>query len=253
MEPNALVSVAFNKAVDPSSLSGKLTVLRNGAPLGGGYLLAPGGQVITFSAKDALPEGETLTVKASGLFAQTGPGLASDLASRFTVRWPLTLVRGVVTDDGMQPLSGVKVELVGTPFSTTMGSDGNWAIFGVPEGAAVVGYTGGTTSDGRSLPQVKRKVYVTAEKTTRERVVALTPKDKSSAQYVNGSQASTLSFQGVHGALAVNVPANGFAFPTGAMSGFVTATRLRRARCRCRWRRGCRRRCCGRWARRGRG
>ncbi len=192
VEPNALVSVAFNKAVDPSSLSGKLTVLRNGAPLAGGYLLAPGGQVITFSAKDALPEGETLTVKVSGLLAQTGPGLASDFASRFTVRRPLTLLRGVVTDDGMQPLSGVKVELVGTSFSTTTGSDGNWAIFGVPEGTAVVSYTGGTTSDGRSLPQVKRKVYVTAEKTTRERVVALTPTDKSSAQYVNASQASTL-------------------------------------------------------------
>jgi hypothetical protein len=175
VEPSSLVSVAFNKAVTLASLPNRFVVLAKGSPIAGGYTVAPGGQIATFVAKEPLPEGETLTVRVSGLPAQTGLGQESDFASRFTVRRPLTLVRGVVTDDGMQPLGGVRVELEGTKLSATTGPDGNWAMFGAPEGTVVARYTGGMTSDGRAMPQVRRRLYVTAETTTRDRGLALTP------------------------------------------------------------------------------
>ncbi|MBI5549729.1 MAG: Ig-like domain-containing protein, partial [Deltaproteobacteria bacterium] len=226
IQPSALISVSFNKAIEPQGIESKFTVLAKGAVLPGEYLVARGAQIVTFAANEPLPEGETLTVRVYGVGAAEGPGQASDFVSQLTVRRSLTIVRGLVLDDGLRPAAGVRVELAVTQQSALTDTEGNWAIVSKASGPTVIKYEGGTTAEGKALPTVRRKIYVTAETTNAQGKVVLTPTDGASAQYVDGAQATAIDFRGLHGALAVGMPANGLVFPDGNMAGYVTATEI---------------------------
>jgi RHS repeat-associated protein len=223
----ALVSVSFNKPVRPGDVPGHLEVWARGAKLAGGYSVAPGAQTATFVAKEPLPEGERVTVRVSGVRAAAGPDMAAPYASEFTVRRPMTVVRGVVMDDGLRPLPGVKVEVEGQALSTLTGPDGNWALVGVRGGApVVVRYEGGTTSDGRTLPVVRRQLFVAAEQETVDKRLTLVAVDAASAQVVDGAAGGVVTLGGAHGALRLEVAEGGLAFASGTTRGFLTATEI---------------------------
>ncbi|MHA7632465.1 RHS repeat-associated core domain-containing protein [Corallococcus sp. M7] len=228
VETDSLVSVSFNKPVDAATVASHFEVLARGSKLEGGYSVAPGGQTVTFVARDALPAGERIQVRVQGAKAAQGPDQSSAFASEFTVRRPLTVVRGVVLDERQFPLSGVKVEVEGQAGrSTRTGPDGNWALIGVSGGQQVVmRYEGGATSDGRSLPTVRRQLFVTAEQETQDRPLMLFPVDGASAQPVSGATGGTLSFNGAQDALRMLVPAGGLSFAGGSTEGILTVTEL---------------------------
>lgn len=226
VEPDSLISVAFNKAVRRDSLKDHFTVSAAGERLEGGYSLAPGGQTATFVAKKALPEGTRLTVEVDGVLPEEGPAMAADYTGDFTVRGPLTRVRGYITDAEQQPLPGVGVTLEGRNLSTRTGPDGNWALF-VPEGGeVVVRYEGGVGSDGRPYPKLRRRLFITQGEETVDAPLALTPTDTASAQAVKVTGAVSLEFAGRHPGLLVQAPADALSFEDGKTTEFVTATWL---------------------------
>ncbi|RKH96059.1 RHS repeat-associated core domain-containing protein [Corallococcus sp. AB038B] len=228
VETDALVSVSFNKPVDAATVASHFEVRARGSKLEGGYSVAPGGQTVTFVAREALPAGERVQVRVQGAEASQGPDQSSAFASEFTVRRPLTVVRGVVLDERQFPLSGVKVEVEGqSGKSTRTGPDGNWALIGVSGGQQVVmRYEGGATSDGRSLPTVRRQLFVTAEQETQDRPLMLFPVDGASAQPVSGVTGGTLTFNGAQDALRMVVSAAGLSFAGGSTEGILTVTEL---------------------------
>ncbi|NBD08507.1 RHS repeat-associated core domain-containing protein [Corallococcus silvisoli] len=228
VETDALVSVSFNKPVDAATVASHFEVRARGEKLQGGYSVAPGGQTVTFVAREALPAGERIYVSVKDAQAATGPDQSTAFASEFTVRRPLTVVRGVVLDERQFPLSGVRVEVVGQAGqSTRTGPDGNWALMGVRGGQqVVVRYEGGATSDGRSLPTVRRPLFVSAEQETQDRPLMLFPVEGASAQPVNGVVGGALTFNGVHGALRFDVPEGGLTFADGSAEGTLTVTEL---------------------------
>jgi large repetitive protein len=228
VETDALVSVSFNKPVDAATVASHFEVRARGVKLQGGYSVAPGGQTVTFIAREALPAGERVYVSVRDAEAAQGPDQSAAFASEFTVRRPLTVVRGVVLDERQFPLPGVKVEVEGqSGQSTRTGPDGNWALMGVRGGQQlVVRYEGGATSDGRSLPTVRRRLFVTAEQETQDRPLMLFPVEGASAQPVNGVTGGTLTFNGAQDALRMVIPAGGLSFADGAMEGVLTVTEV---------------------------
>src|SRR5207248_3218409 len=112
VETDEIVAVSFNKAIAAGDLSSSFTASANGAPLAGSYSVAPGGQMAMFMASSALPVGQRVLVRVSGVQAAVGPGMSSGFASDFTVRPALTLVRGTVLDEQLHPLGNVRVSLV---------------------------------------------------------------------------------------------------------------------------------------------
>jgi RHS repeat-associated protein len=226
LEPDTLVNVAFNKPVQPGSARVGFTVSAEGVPLPGGWSIAPGGQIVSFIARDPLPEGATLQVRVAGVEPVQGPGMAGEFRSMFTVRRPLTRLRGQVVDERREPLSGVRVEVEGQGLVTRTGVDGNWALFGVRPGRVVLRYEGGSSSEGRAYPTVRRRFPVEAERDNVESTVQLTPIEAESAEPVDTSVPLHLTFGGRHGALEVDIPAGGLLFEGGSARGLVTATRL---------------------------
>ncbi len=227
VETDALVSVAFNKPVKPETLAGHFTVSRAGEPLAGGFSVAPGGQTVSFIAKGALPEGERLLVRVTDdVEPVAGPGLASDYSSDFTVRSALTIVRGTVMDDRFQPLGGVLVQASKQGQSVRTGPDGNWAMIGLNEGDTELRYEGGVASDGRSLPTIRRRLFVTRGTETRDRPLTLIPTNTAATQYFDGLAGGEVTFGGALGALRLDVPAEGTIFADGRTSGYLTATEI---------------------------
>ncbi|HZI12096.1 MAG TPA: Ig-like domain-containing protein, partial [Myxococcus sp.] len=227
VETDALVSVAFNKPVRPEDVDSRFQVWARGARLQGGYSVAPGAQTVTFVAGSPLPAGERVTVRVSGMRAAAGPGMDSAFASEFTVRQALTVVRGVVMDERLQPLAGVKVEVEGQELSTRTGPDGNWALLDVAGGGPVVlRYEGGTTQDGRTLPAVRRQLFVTSGQETVDRPLALIPVDGASARAVDGATGGTITFPNPHGPMKLEVEEGGLAFMDGSTRGFLTVTEV---------------------------
>ncbi|WNG16934.1 RHS repeat-associated core domain-containing protein [Cystobacter fuscus] len=229
VETDALVSVAFNKPVDPTSITPDTFVVQaNGSRLAGGFSVAPGAQTVTFVAQEPLPPGQRLTVRIQDVRAPAGSlGMSGTFGSEFTVRRPLTLARGVVLDERLQPLSGVRVEAVGQGLSTRTGPDGNWALLGVQGDRQVeLRFEGGLSSEGRAYTTVRRQLFITQEKETQDRPLILIPLQETSAQHVNGAAGGEVTFGGVHGAMKLKVPEGGLAFADGSTSGVLTATEV---------------------------
>ncbi|MHB8878506.1 MAG: Ig-like domain-containing protein, partial [Myxococcaceae bacterium] len=229
VEPDVAVSVAFNKAIAAGQdLSPLFTVKSNGVPLPGGYFIAPGQQTVTFMVNGPLPVGERIQVSVAQVQAAVGPGQGPAFTSDFTVRPPLTILRGLVMDERFQPLKGVKVTLEGQSLSTETGVDGNWALFGTKAGPAVARFDGVTTSEGLSYPTVRRRFYVTSPGDTQDTPLILYPTDTNSVQPVDATSALRLTFGGREKDPVIDVPANGLAFADGTTHGFLTATLIPR-------------------------
>jgi RHS repeat-associated protein len=226
MEPDVLVNVAFNKPVRPDSVRNRFTVSAGGQPLPGGWSVAPGGQTVSFIARDALPESATLQVRVAGVEPIEGPGMEGEFRSAFTVRRPLTRLRGYVVDEQREPLPGVRVEVEGQGLSTITGADGTWALFGAAPGPTVLRYEGGASSTGKVYPTVRRSFAVEAERDNVDTPLVLVPVDAESAEPVDTTGPVQLTFGGRHGALAVGIPASGLSFADGTTRGLVTATEL---------------------------
>ncbi len=229
IEPDSLVSVSFNKPIRGTALAERFQVQVNGegAALPGGYSVAPGGQTVSFIARDPLPEGARLRVLVRNLEPVTPPGMGNaEFSSEFTVRRPLTRVRGYVVDADYRPLPGVKVSVEGTTLSTVSGPDGNWTLFPSRGGELVLRYEGGLTSEGQSFPSVRRRLFAQAEADTLDAPLALTAVDTASAQVVDALRPMSMDFAGRHRGLRVDVPAEGLFFEDGATRGLVTATEV---------------------------
>lgn len=226
LEPDTLVNVAFNKPVKPASVRAGFSVSVEGAPLPGGWSIAPQGQIVSFIARDPLPEGATLQVRVAGVEPAQGPGMQGEFRSLFTVRRPLTRLHGLVVGARREPLSGVRVEVEGQGLSTRTGEDGNWALFGVQPGRAVLRYEGGASSEGRAYPTVRRRFAVEAERDNEESTVVLTPMEAASSEPVDTSLPLHLTFGGQLGALEVDIPAGGLLLSGGSARGLLTATEL---------------------------
>ncbi|NTX62301.1 hypothetical protein HUA74_16725 [Myxococcus sp. CA051A] len=229
VEPDSLVSVSFNKPIRSTALADRFTVkvTGEGAALPGGYSVAPGGQTVSFIARDPLPEGARLTVLVKDLEAVTAPGMGGgEFSSEFTVRRPLTRVRGYVVDSDYRPLPGVKVSVDGSALSTVSGPDGNWTLFTPRGGEMVLRYEGGLTSEGQAFPTVRRRLFVNAEGDTLDAPLALTAVDTASAQGVDALRRMELDFAGRHPGLRVDVQADGLFFEDGTTHGLVTATEI---------------------------
>ena len=225
-EPDTLVNVAFNKAVKPDSARAGFSVSVDGEPLPGGWSIAPGGQTVTFIARDPLPEGATLEVRVADVEPVLGPGMAREFRSTFMVRRPLTRVRGLVVDAQREPLPGVRVEVEDQGLSTLTGLDGTWALFGVAAGRVVLRYEGGSSSTGSVYPTVRRGFVVEAERDNLDTLLALVPVDAESIEQVDTAGPMHVTFGGRHGALALDIPAGGLIFADGTTRGQVMATEL---------------------------
>ncbi|MET0405326.1 MAG: Ig-like domain-containing protein, partial [Cystobacter sp.] len=226
VEPDALVNVAFNKPVKPDSVRGRFTVSAGDQSLPGGWSVAPGGQTVSFIARDPLPETASLHVRVAGVEPAEGPGMQGEFHSVFTVRRPLTRLRGSVVDEQREPLPGVRVEVEGQGLSTRTGVDGAWALFGAAPGRVVLRYEGGTSSSGKVYPTVRRGFVVEAERDNQDTPLGLVPVDAESAESVDTARPVHLTFGGRHGALALDIPAGGLLFAEGSTRGVVTATEL---------------------------
>lgn len=226
VEPDALVNVAFNKPVKPESVRERFTVSAGGQPLPGGWSVAPGGQTVSFIARDALPETASLQVRVAGVEAVDGPGMAGEFRSAFTVRRPLTRLHGSVVDERREPLPGVRVVVEGQGLSTHTGADGAWALFGAEPGRVVLRYEGGAQSTGKLYPTVRRGFVVEAERDNQDTALMLVPVDAESAEPVDTAGPVHLTFGGRHGALALDIPAGGLSFADGTTRGLVSATEL---------------------------
>lgn len=226
VETDSLISVSFNKPALYESLDGHFTVSADGVPLAGGYSLAPGGQTATFVAREPLPEGKRITVRVSGVRPALGPELGGGFTSDFTVRRPLTRVRGLVTDLERQPLGGVTVSLEGQGLSTSTGPDGNWVLFLPKGGEYTVRYEGGVRSTGERFPTVRRRLFITEGELTTDVPLVLTPTDVTSSESVDVTKPVNLTFSGRYPGLSLQVAANGLSFEDGHTADFVTATQL---------------------------
>ncbi|RYZ43808.1 MAG: hypothetical protein EOO71_01945, partial [Myxococcaceae bacterium] len=230
VEPNALVSVAFNKPIDPATLKQHFTVTVEGssAALDGGFSVAPGAQTVSFIADAPLPVGTRLRVRVADVVPAQHPdaGMVGPFHSDFQIRKPLTRVRGTVTDTDFRPLSGVRVTLEDMDRSVVTGSDGNWTLFAPRGGEMVVRFEGGLTSDGRTLPSLRRRLVVTEGGDTVDATLPLTPVDLSSAQVVDALAATQLTFADRHPGLSVDVAAGSLSFADGRTHGVVTATQV---------------------------
>ncbi|WP_163866947.1 RHS repeat-associated core domain-containing protein [Myxococcus eversor] len=229
VEPDALVSVSFNKPILGTALSEnfKVRVQGQSTPLPGGYSVIPGSQTVSFIARDPLPEGARLTVEVKQALApEMPPGMGGDFSSDFTVRRPLTRVRGYVVDADYRPLPGVKVAMEGTSLTTVTGPDGNWTLFSPKGGEVVLRYEGGLTSEGASFPTLRRRLFVNEEADTLDTPLVLTAVDTASAQVVDARQPMMLRFANRHPDLGVDVPEDGLFFEDGMTRGLVTATEL---------------------------
>ncbi|MFY1827969.1 RHS repeat-associated core domain-containing protein [Myxococcus fulvus] len=229
VEPDALISVSFNKPILGTGLSERFLVRVQGqsTPLPGGYSVVPGSQTVSFIARDPLPEGARLTVEVKqGLAPETPPGMGGDFSSDFTVRRPLTRVRGYVVDADYRPLPGVKVAMEGTSLSTVTGPDGNWTLFSPRGGEVVMRYEGGLTSEGASYPSLRRRLFVNHEADTLDAPLVLTAVDMASAQVVDALHPMTLRFADRQPDLRIDVPEDGLFFEDGMTRGLVTATEL---------------------------
>lgn len=230
VKTDSLISVSFNKAVTLESVRAGFRVRHRGAPLQGGFSLAPGGQTATFIARSPLPESELLQVEVEGLTAAVGPGQATDFRSEFRVRRPLTRVRGFVMDDSFQPLPGARVVMESSGESVRTGVDGNWSLITSVSGPQVVRFEGGTTQEGRPLPTVRRLLTITAEEETVDAPIALTAVDTDSAVRVDTTTALHVDFSPRHEGLTLDGPLNDAAetllFEDGKTQGTLTATRL---------------------------
>jgi|GEM_PF-3156762 len=229
VEPDALVSVSFNKPILGTALSQsfKVRVQGQSTPLPGGYSVIPGSQTVSFIARDPLPEGARLTVEVKKELApELPPGMGGDFSSDFMVRRPLTRVRGYVVDADYRPLSGVKVAMEGTSLTTVTGPDGNWTLFSPKGGEVVLRYEGGLTSEGASFPTLRRRLFVNEEADTLDTPLVLTAVDTASAQVVDALHPMMLRFANRHPDLGVDVPEDGLFFEDGMTRGLVTATEL---------------------------
>ncbi|MFY2561295.1 Ig-like domain-containing protein, partial [Corallococcus terminator] len=229
VEPDALVSVSFNKPIEGTALSEnfKVRVQGQSTTLPGGYSVVPGSQTVSFIARDPLPEGARLTVEVKKeLEPETLPAMNGDFSSDFTVRRPLTRVRGYVVDGDYRPLPGVKVAMVGTSLTTVTGPDGNWTLFSPKGGEVVLRYEGGLTSEGASFPTLRRRLFVNDEADTLDAPLVLTAVDTASAQVVDALHPMLLRFANRHPDLRVDVPEDGLFFEDGMTRGLVTATEL---------------------------
>ncbi|RKH35831.1 hypothetical protein D7Y13_17030 [Corallococcus praedator] len=230
VEPNALVSVSFNKPINPATLDQHFTVTVEGgsAALAGGFSVAPGEQTVSFIADEPLPVGTRLRVRVADVVPAQHPdaGMVGSFHSDFQIRKPLTRVRGTVTDTDFRPLSGVRVTLEDVDRSVVTGSDGNWTLFAPRGGAMVVRFEGGLTSDGRTLPSLRRRLVVTEGGDTVDATLPLTPVDLSSAQGVDALVATTLTFADRHPGLSVDVAPRSLSFADGRTHGVVTATQV---------------------------
>ncbi|MBM7116846.1 RHS repeat-associated core domain-containing protein [Archangium primigenium] len=224
--PDALVNVAFNKPVKAESVRGGFTVLAQGLPLAGGWSVAPGGQTVSFIAREPLPESATLQVRVAGVEAVQGPGMQGEFRSGFTVRRPLTRLSGAVVDEHHEPQPDVRIEVEGQGVSTHTGPDGTWALAGVTAGPVVLRYEGGAAAPGTQYPTVRRGFAVEAERDNVDAPLMRVPVDLASAETVDTAGPVHLALGGKHGALEVDIPAGGLTFADGTTRGVVTATAL---------------------------
>jgi large repetitive protein len=226
VETDALVSVAFNKPIVGADIASHFTVSANGAPLQGGYSVEPGAQTVTFVNSGPLPTSARVTVSVSGIQAQTGPGQQNDFSSDFTVRRPLTSLRGQVTDEQQRPLAGATVQVVGQSLRTQTGADGNYTLFGVTPGVVSLRVEAVQAPGGDQYPAVERKVLVQTEQTNSAVPLILFPSDPLASQFLDGSVAAHLTFNGRHGPLAIDLPPYALSFADGSTVGLLTVTQI---------------------------
>jgi len=225
VEPSGLVSVSFNKAVDPSSLAAGFSVRGPLGPLAGGFYVAPGGQTVSFVAKAPLAEGVRHTVSVQGLLAASGPAQDQAFGSDFTTRARLRRLHGVVLDDRTLPVSGALVEVEGTDRSSRSEGDGHFTLLEVREGPAVVRLSG-TRADGRQLHTIRRSVYVAASGDTELGIVPLAAIDPQASQQIDGSRPGRIAFAGSQPGLAIDLPEGGMFLEGGRTTGLLTATQV---------------------------
>jgi len=226
VETDTLVTVTFNKPVDPTTLPGNFSVSADGEPLPGGWSSSPSLQSASFVARGPLPEAKRLSVRVSGVRAQVGPGLARDFTSDFTVRNPLTRVHGSVVDVGVSALPDTLVTVEELGLSTRSGKDGAWALVLPRGGRYTLRYQGGATSDGRGFASVRRSLFAQDQSDTGDGTVVLPLIDGTSTQQADASKNVALDFNGRDPGLSISVPAGGLSFADGRTTGAVSATRL---------------------------
>jgi RHS repeat-associated protein len=226
VEQDSLVSVSFNKAIDPATLNGHFTVSASGTPLSGSFYVAPGAQTASFVARAPLPPAQRLEVRVAGVSAAAGPGMSGAFASSFSTRPVRTSFQGVVMDDAYQPIPNVRVSIEGTDRSALTVADGSWAFIDAPSGAAVLRIEGGIASGGARLPTIRRRAFIDGNRDGTDGMVLLTPIDTASAQYVDASGPVHIDFAGRYPGLALDVPAEGLFFESGKSAGAITATRV---------------------------
>ncbi|MDP1917773.1 MAG: DUF6531 domain-containing protein [Myxococcales bacterium] len=219
VEPDRRVSIAFNKAIQPSDLTTQFVVKANGTILQGGYYVVPGNQTVSFSATQPLPEGQTITVEVQNVSPQVGPGLTAPFRSSFSVRRPLTEIHGVVLDETATPLSNVLVEIEQLGLSTRTSGQGNWSLFVPGAGRWTVKASGALRSDGRELPSTKRLVVSTDGTRVNERTIFLVATDPTATARLTNSGQPVQA-----GDVSLTLPSGSFAFEDGRLAGGLTMT-----------------------------
>jgi RHS repeat-associated protein len=209
--PGATIALTFNKPIERSGAAAAISVWHQGAPIAGGLHVPPEGTFVTFSPQVPLPASGRVTVRVhETLAAMTGPGLAAEFVSEFSVRQALTLLQGAMVTAEMAPIAGGSVTLAGQSVQTDR--NGNWIAVGAA-GDQVLTYAVDDQHHAFS-----RKVYVPLAETTRLRPVIMTPID--SANRAHAAPGARITFAD---ALALD---GSVVFADGTSSGTLRATRL---------------------------
>ncbi len=226
VEPDSLVTITFNKPVEPQSLQSHFTLTSGGQSVEGGFSTLKGSRTVSFVARAPLPQGD-VRVRVDGVLPLVGPGLAAPFTSQFSVRAPLTELSGDVIDEDGISLKGLRIEVEGHPGLTTLTApNGNYSLLLPGAGTYTLRFTGGVDSRGRALPTVRRKHFAQSEHENLLPTLILTPVDTTSAQSLDGALETTLTFQGQHPGLSITLPAGALTFEDGTSRGTVTLTRL---------------------------
>ena len=123
-EPNEVVSFRFNRPVDPERLEIRLTEAATGLEqeaVSGGYSLSDDGRVAAFyPQQDFAYDADVFSV-----VAYDGNEL---FRSRFKVRSKPAFIQGIVSNQFLEPIEGVRVEMPSLGFDTVTDANGSFAF-----------------------------------------------------------------------------------------------------------------------------
>ena len=138
----------------------------------------------------------------------------------------LTSLSGVVLDDGLTPIPGVEVLVLGTPLHGTTDAQGQFSIQGTPVGLVHLHVDPSQSPRPETFPPLPAEtVLIAGQHNILDHPILLPKLALENSKIVGGPEDVTLTMAGVDG-LALTVFANSATFPDGSRTGQLTISQV---------------------------